>query len=688
MRRLAIFDLDGTLLDTVEDLANCTNHALSELGFPTHQTNEYYNFVGRGIDNLFRSALPADKATDSNVAAVRRLFIPYYNKHNEDYTKPYSGIAEVLETLASRGMQLAVASNKYQEAAEKLLHSIFPQIRFIKILGQRDGHPIKPDPDIVNTICDFAGINKSDTIYIGDSGVDMQTAINAGVTSVAVTWGFRSKDELLTYHPDFVAENPEDLPYIIHQSGKIAVSLHNAEAGNPSLRLKKPVDLNILEDEQIAICGQNGSGKTLLANMITGRYPILAGGRYFIRHKRDAIRAIAFRDSYGSVDATWCYQQRWNSTETEESPFISDIFPQIEDLEWKNELFKVFHLDSIWGKRLVSLSSGEMRKYQLAKALSLRPAMIVVDNPYIGLDPEARAELSELFERLIKEWSLQVVLIVPRKEEIPSFITHIIQIKDMGEITKYKKACYREDISKVDNILSEQIIEQISAMTGKDFGSDEVAKCNNVSLKYGDRTIFKDINWEVRKGEHWSLQGHNGAGKSALLSLIYADNPQAYACDISLFGRKRGTGESIWEIKKHIGYVSPEMHRSYCHHIPAIDILASGLNDTIGLYRKIHDEEREICRTWLHIFGLDEYEQRDFCTLSSGEQRMVLLARAFVKNPELLILDEPLHGLDNKSRNLARAIIKVYCSNPDKTLIAVTHYPEELDGLTDKVFRL
>lgn len=236
--------------------------------------------------------------------------------------------------------------------------------------------------------------------------------------------------------------------------------------------------------------------------------------------------------------------------------------------------------------------------------------------------------------------------------------------------------------------LSEERRGMILSMPHSAMSSDEIVRCTDVSLRYGDRTIFSGIDWCVRRGERWSLQGRNGAGKSALLSLVYADNPQAYACDIALFGRRRGTGESIWEIKKHIGYVSPEMHRSYCHHIPVIDILASGLNDTIGLYRKIHDEERDVCQAWLHIFGIDHLRDRDFCTLSSGEQRMALLARAFVKNPELIILDEPLHGLDNRNRNLARAIIRTYCSQPDKTLIAVTHYPEELDGITDKVFRL
>lgn len=466
------------------------------------------------------------------------------------------------------------------------------------------------------------------------------------------------------------------------------IYLEDALAGNPALRLKSPVSLEILSGEQIAITGDNGAGKTLLANMIAGQYPILAGGKIHSSHKSDAVRSISFRDSYGSADATWCYQQRWNSTEIDDSPFISGIFPKIEDEKWRKELFRVFRIDDLWNKRLVALSSGEMRRYQLARALSSRPTLIVIDNPYIGLDRPARDELTSLLERLAAEWQMQIILVLSRPEDIPSFITHIIHIEDQERISKIPASEYRIPETDTEHILPDECREMILTAPHSDMDSEEIVRCADVSLKYGDKTIFSGINWCVKRGERWSLQGRNGAGKSAFLSLVYADNPQAYACDIALFGRRRGTGESIWEIKKHIGYVSPEMHRSYNHHIPVIDILASGLNDTIGLYRKIHDEEREVCRRWLHIFGLDKFEQRDFCTLSSGEQRMVLLARAFVKNPELLILDEPLHGLDNRNRALARAIIKAYCTLPGKTLIAVTHYPEEMSGITVQTFSL
>ena len=165
-----------------------------------------------------------------------------------------------------------------------------------------------------------------------------------------------------------------------------------------------------------------------------------------------------------------------------------------------------------------------------------------------------------------------------------------------------------------------------------------------------------------------------------MLSLVCADNPQSYACDIALFDRTRGSGESIWDIKKHIGYVSPEMHRAYQRDLPAIQIVASGLKDSVGLYVKPDESDYDVCRWWMDLFGIGHLSERTFLKISSGEQRLVLLARAFVKDPELLILDEPLHGLDNSNRNLVKNIIDTFSQRRNKTLIMVTHYQEELPG--------
>lgn len=195
-KQLVIFDLDGTLLDTVADLANATNQALEQCGYPTHPVEAYYKFVGNGINKLFARALPTEASNEENVLRVRSLFVPYYNEHNADYSRPYPGIVELLHTLQEDGVKIAVASNKYHEATLKLVHYFFPDIRFAAIYGQREDVPVKPAPDIVYDILRDTGISTEQALYVGDSGVDMQTACNAGVESVGVTWGFRSEAEL------------------------------------------------------------------------------------------------------------------------------------------------------------------------------------------------------------------------------------------------------------------------------------------------------------------------------------------------------------------------------------------------------------------------------------------------------------------------------------------------------------
>lgn len=214
-KKLVIFDLDGTLLDTIADLAQATNQALQTLGFPTHPQESYYRFVGSGINKLFERALPENARTEENILKVRALFVPYYDTHNTVLTRPYSGIVELLDSLQTQGMILAIASNKYQSATEKLVKHYFPKINFSSVLGQREGWPVKPDPLFVREILNKTQVTVQDTLYVGDSDVDMMTARNAGVEACAVTWGFRSKEELLSYHPAFVAEKAEEIGKIL-----------------------------------------------------------------------------------------------------------------------------------------------------------------------------------------------------------------------------------------------------------------------------------------------------------------------------------------------------------------------------------------------------------------------------------------------------------------------------------------
>ncbi len=198
-------------MNTIADLAHSTNHALRQNGFPTHDVSEYKYFVGNGINKLFERALPEGEKTEENIARIRKAFLEHYDSHNTDLSLPYPGIPELLARLQGKGIKLAVASNKYQAATRKLVAHFFPAIRFTEILGQREGIKTKPDPGIVNEIVERAGVSKEETLYVGDSDVDMQTAINGQVSACGVTWGFRPRAELEKYTPDHIAEKADDI---------------------------------------------------------------------------------------------------------------------------------------------------------------------------------------------------------------------------------------------------------------------------------------------------------------------------------------------------------------------------------------------------------------------------------------------------------------------------------------------
>ena len=464
------------------------------------------------------------------------------------------------------------------------------------------------------------------------------------------------------------------------------IEIVNGIPRHPLYRMNEPVNLTIAKGEQIAIVGPNGGGKSRLVDIITGRWPLLMNEvKYgFLKHKSDLvsdhIKYITFRDSYGDSDGNYYYQQRWNSQDMEITPIVAELLPETEDKEHKKTIFKLFEIEPLLNKHIVLLSSGELRKYQLAKTLLTKPDLLIMDNPFIGLDVKTRNMLQELLNRLIQLTDIQIIIVLSKTDDIPDFITHVIQVDHL--ICKPKQSLLEYQQIKEEypsRILSDDKVKKIMSLPHhNNFSHEEIVHLNKVSIQYDDRVILKELDWTVMCGEKWALSGDNGAGKSTLLSLVCADNPQSYACDISLFGKKRGSGESIWEIKKHIGYVSPEMHRAYSKNIPAIDIVASGLHDTVGLYKRPRPEELDICMWWMDIFGILSLKDRNFMQLSSGEQRMVLLVRAFVKDPELLILDEPFHGLDMYNRQLVKDIIDVFCQRVNKTMIMVTHYQEEL----------
>lgn len=490
--------------------------------------------------------------------------------------------------------------------------------------------------------------------------------------------------------------------------GKAIINIQEGVVRMPEWRMAEPVNFTLCDGEQLAIVGPNGGGKTMLVNILTGSHPLLMRDPEYDfspsdnKSVSDNIKYITFRDAYGGDnDKAYYLQQRWNQTEIDDAtPTVAQKLDAAYKIAgndneqrraFRDKLYDMFNMRVLLDKHIILLSSGELRKLKLTETLFSQPRVLIMDNPFIGLDAGTRDQLKELFASIVKEDHIQIILVLSKTDDIPSFITHVVEVKDRHVGKKMTREEYlNSQVPTPSQVLSEAKAEAIRNLpyNNKEYHSHEVAKLNHVSIRYGSRTILKELDWTVLNGERWALSGQNGAGKSTLLSLICADNPQSYACDIALFGIPRGSGESIWDIKKHIGYVSPEMHRAYQKDLPAIRIVASGLKDSVGLYAKPSAEEYETCRFWHGIFGLEGKENTTFLKLSSGEQRLVLLARAFVKDPELLILDEPLHGLDNTNRMLVKNVIDTFMQRENKTLIMVTHYEEELPTCIDHKIRL
>ena len=479
------------------------------------------------------------------------------------------------------------------------------------------------------------------------------------------------------------------------------IEIENAVTKKPEWAMAEPVNFILDEGEHIAIIGRNGAGKSMFVDMITGRHPAFPGMvRYNFDEPYNNIRHITFRDTYGGDnDRTYFLQQRWNQMEIdEETPTVGSKLEEAyrmagsdtpERRELQRHIYELFHLEPLLDKYIILLSSGELRKYKLASSLFSDPRVLIMENPFIGLDAQTRDQLKTLLATLSGERHLQIILVLAKTDEIPDFITHIVEVRDLRVLPKKVftvnslGCCVPVATSGIAGRTNENSAADKGLASKSTVDKNSIISFNHVSIRYGSRTILSNLSWTVNQGEHWSLSGQNGSGKSTLLSLVCADNPQSYACDISLFGRKRGSGESIWDIKRRIGYVSPEMHRGYKQNIPAIQIVASGLKDTVGLYVRTNETEKEQCRKWLRILGVGHLAERRFMEMSSGEQRLVLLARAFVKEPELLILDEPLHGLDDENRRMVKDLVDRYCQDSSKTLIYVTHYQEELPRCID-----
>ncbi len=451
-------------------------------------------------------------------------------------------------------------------------------------------------------------------------------------------------------------------------------------------------------DEHWAVHGGNGSGKSLFADCVRGLLPVVQGSlEYHFRSPaglsaEESIGHVSFEDRRLELDGS-VMQSRWSSIEEEESLSVARFlsyervmsvnpFAVEEDHEQQRRAFsrrleravRLLRLESFRDRNLISLSNGERQRVQLAHELAKPLRLLILDEPFTGIDLATRHYLREVFSALMRT-RLRLLLITTHGEELPYGITHVMEVENC-RVARLGKAGRRCSAPRPCALKTQ--VPQSSASKPSSTGAQVLIDLQNVNVRYGDKTVLKDLNWTVRTGESWAVIGPNGSGKTTLLSLIAGDHPQAYGNHVVVFGFKRGTGESVWDIKRHVGMISPELHLHFDEALTCLDAVVSGFFDTNGLFEEPSDRQVRNARRILAEFGLRNWAHSPLANLSMGEQRMVLLARALVKKPKLLVLDEPCQGLDAKHSRKFLGRVAGLVGSRTTTVLFVTHRPEEI----------
>ncbi len=444
----------------------------------------------------------------------------------------------------------------------------------------------------------------------------------------------------------------------------------------------------VREGESWAIVGPVGSGKTALSELLLSRLRVTAGsvdwplvdrlravGRP-IAWPSEIIARVAFKEesrlfSYGKH----YYQQRFNFIEPQDDLTL-DEFLHAGSRASEDELRRVtdrLELSALRSLSFIKLSNGQTRRARIAHALLAHPEILILDEPFVGLDIDGRREVDAILTQLTAEGMRLVVVTSPHS--IPGCINRVLELTDRRAIF----CGTRSDYTPPPHPETAPPMEAMS-------GTEPIVELRNVNVTHGGKPILRDISWTVHAGERWAILGPNGSGKTTLLSLICGDHPQAYGNDVSVFGRRRGSGESIWDVKRRIGLVSPEIHLYFTEPLTAERTAATGFFDTL-VPRATSAEQDARVRSLFDYFGIAELANRPFASLSSGQQRIVLLARSLVKDPSLLILDEPFQMLDTQTIERARRWIDERIA-PDRTILFVTHNEKELPRSVTRRLRL
>lgn len=452
---------------------------------------------------------------------------------------------------------------------------------------------------------------------------------------------------------------------------------------NCTFQIAKNLNFNIkslmLPDHSFnTFVGFNGSGKTVFSRAICGELNLLCGeGPHNIK-----AALVSFEKQMELFEED--FARRNTDVEADLVGFTPrELFLAVtDDLKEIDRLCQLLNFSYALDRSIHLLSSGEGRKALIIEALLKKPEILVFDAPFDGLDVATRADLQNILMEVYAS-GVSIALIVNRFDEISPLCQNVGLIMSL-ELVKFgpkdeiladstvHQLTHYERLPKICTLprVPQDCVDELDR-------SKPIVEMHDVTVQYDDHIVLNKLNWTVGPYEHWQIVGPNGCGKSTLLSLITGDNPQGYCNDLHLFGIKRGSGETIWDIKKHIGYVSPSFHLDYRISSPILNVILSGYFDSIGLYEQPGDEKISLALKWLKLLGLDGSANASFKSLSFGQQRLVLIVRALVKQPPLLILDEPLQGLDSMSRELVRRFVEFLMKNGETQVLFVSHHAED-----------
>ncbi|KQC02828.1 ATP-binding cassette domain-containing protein [Pedobacter sp. Hv1] len=458
----------------------------------------------------------------------------------------------------------------------------------------------------------------------------------------------------------------------------VSVNIHHLNLNYQQKLVLRDLDWTINRGENWVLSGASGSGKTTLAKVIAGLQSAIGEVTINFDTESKLPAQTLYVESWYQFKnlegvANFYYQQRYTSQQAKETLTVYAELVHYGkanhiDINEVEDLLTALDFAPFKNSQLIELSSGEHKKLQLIKALWLRPQLLIIDQPYTGLDVRSRQNLNILLDEIAAQ-GVQLILI-GNDTALPSSIHRYAVITEgkLNEVDMLSQTIATEKITAtVPNFLS----------TSPIYTSTQIVKMVDVNISYGEKQVLKNINWEVKAGEKWLLQGHNGSGKSTLLSLVNGDHPQSYANTLYLFGQKRGSGESIWDIKQHIGLISPEFHWYFDASSTVWQSIASGFFDSVGLFCELGYEKNNQVNELIEYFGLTASKNELLNTLPLGKQRLVLLARTIIKNPELLILDEPCQGLDQQQTQHFNQLVDELCNN-GMTLIYVGHFEAQL----------